>query len=145
MDQRAYLKCQMKLLKNGFQLELKIIAKLIAAHNFILYWDSCLLQVISDKFLVTLIISFNIDEGGYFKSLVLDYCLRISCITQQDNPVLSIKCFLSLISQKKSKICFNSFPGLIGSSTRLPNMMLSLRTIDKRDKVCQSNKKQFWF
>ena len=57
------------------------------------------------------------ENTGLFSAAVDGYCL-VDCKTQ----------FYSLLG-------FMFIAGLIGASTRLPNTILSLRTIDKRDKV----------
>jgi hypothetical protein len=57
------------------------------------------------------------ENAGFFSAAVDGYC-PVDCQTQ----------FYSLLG-------FMFVAGLIGASTRLPNTILSLRTIDKRDKV----------
>jgi hypothetical protein len=57
------------------------------------------------------------ENSGFFSAAVDGYC-PVDCQTQ----------FYSLLG-------FMFVAGLIGASTRLPNTILSLRTIDKRDKV----------
>jgi hypothetical protein len=67
------------------------------------------------------------ENAGFFSAAVDGYC-PVDCQTQ----------FYSLLG-------FMFVAGLIGASTRLPNTILSLRTIDKRDKVKNTVNVKNWF